>query len=362
MRQPKKHFILYPLSLVYGLITGFRNWLFDQDLLKSTEYRFPLISVGNLAVGGTGKTPHTEFILRILQNEWTIAVLSRGYKRNTKGFHLADATSTSLTLGDESFQIHQKFPNVTVAVDEKRVHGIEQLQSHITNLQVIVLDDAFQHRYVVPGLSILLTDYSNLYCHDLMLPAGQLREWKSGSTRANIIVVTKCPPNINPMEMRVVELELNIAPNQLVFFSCLQYEEFVPVFPEFISKEVTLSEIKEKKASTLLVAGIVSPESIVDYLKPNFSEVETLFFDDHHPFRKKDFNAISKRFEALTCTEKILLVTEKDAARLVSNPLFPEHLKQYTYALPIRVRILHNQEDQFIKKIRNYVRENSRNR
>lgn len=362
MRQPKKHFILYPLSLVYGLITGFRNWLFDQDLLKSTEFKLPIISVGNLSVGGTGKTPHTEYILRILQDEWTTAVLSRGYKRKTKGFYLADNSSTCLTLGDESFQIHQKFPKVAVAVDEKRVHGIEQLQSLITNLQVVVLDDAYQHRYVEPGLSILLTDCSNMYSKDLMLPAGQLREWKSGSTRANIIVVTKCPANLNPMELRVFELELNIAPNQYLFFSSLQYEDIIPVFPELVTNKVTMSDLKDIKASTLLVAGIVAPQAIVDYLKPSFNEIETLFFDDHHPFRKKDFIAISKRFEALTNTNKILIVTEKDAARLVSNPFFPEHLKQHTYALPIRVKILNNQEDKFIQKIRNYVTENSRNR
>ena len=362
MKQHKKHIILYPLSLIYGLITAFRNWLFDQELLPSTEFKLPIISVGNLAVGGTGKTPHTEFILRALQDEWKTAVLSRGYKRKTKGFYLADENSDSKTLGDESFQIHQKFPKVSVAVDEKRVHGVQTLQDLIPDIQAIILDDAFQHRYIQPGLSILLTDYSNLYSKDLVMPAGELREWKSGSTRANIIVVTKCPADINPMQMRVIELELKIETNQHIYFSCFKYDEIIPVFPEFTSKVWTLSELKEAEASLLLVAGIVSPEPIVEYLRNYTHEVKSAFFDDHHAFNQKDFNAINKKFEAMENTEKIIVITEKDAARLISNPLFPEALKARTFALPIRVSILHDQETSFIQKIKSYVAKNTRNR
>ena len=362
MGQHRKHIILYPLSLIYGLITAFRNWLFDQELLPSTEFKLPVISVGNLAVGGTGKTPHTEFILRIIQDEWKTAVLSRGYKRKTRGFYLADANSDSKTLGDESFQIHQKFPKVSVAVDEKRVHGVQTLQDLIPDIQVIILDDAFQHRYIQPGLSILLTDYSNLYSRDLMLPAGELREWKSGSSRANIIVVTKCPEDINPMEMRVIEMELKEEMNQQIYFSCFKYDEITPVFPGSASKIPILSELKESNASILLVAGIVSPEPIVDHLSIYTHEVKSMFFDDHHAFNQKDFNTISKKFEAMESPERIIVVTEKDAARLVSNPLFPESLKARTFALPIRVSILHNQETLFIQKIKSYVAENTRNR
>ena len=362
MKQHRKHIILYPLSLIYGLITAFRNWLFDQELLPSTEFKLPVISVGNLAVGGTGKTPHTEFILRALQDEWKIAVLSRGYKRKTKGFYLADENSDSKTLGDESFQIHQKFPKVKVAVDEKRVHGVQTLQELIPDIQVIVLDDAYQHRYIQPGLSILLTDYSNLYSKDLMLPAGELREWKSGSTRANIIVVTKCPADINPMQMRIIELELKIQTNQHIYFSCFKYDEIVPVFPDSTQTNWTLSGLKEAEAGVLLVAGIVSPEPIVEELTKYSHEVKSLFFDDHHAFNQKDFNAISKKFEAMESAEKIIVLTEKDAARLISNPLFPESLKARTFALPIRVSILHDQETLFIQKIKSYVTKNTRNR
>jgi len=361
LKLHKKHIILYPLSLIYGLIAAFRNWLFDQELLSSTEFKLPIISVGNLAVGGTGKTPHAEFILRTLQDEWKAAVLSRGYKRKTKGFYLADENSDSKTLGDEPFQIHRKFPKVSVAVDEKRVHGVQMLQELVPDIQVIILDDAFQHRYIQPGLSILLTDYSNLYSTDFVLPAGELREWKSGSTRANIVVVTKCPANINPMQMRIIELELNIETNQHIYFSCFEYHEMVPVFPEFVSKKWTLSELKEAEGAILLTAGIVSPEPIVEYLTNYTHELKSVLFDDHHDFNQKDFNAIIKKYEAIENTEKIIVVTEKDAARLVSNPLFPESLKTRTFAVPIRVSILHDQETLFIQKIKDYVAKNSRN-
>ena len=362
LEKHAKHIALYPFSLLYGVVTGIRNWLFENEILKSTSFKIPIISVGNLAVGGTGKTPHTEFILSTLQDNCKIAVLSRGYKRKTKGFQLADSNSNSLTIGDEPFQIYQKFPKVTIAVDEKRVHGVKTLQSLLPDLQLIVLDDAFQHRYIQPGLSILLTDYSNLYSRDMLLPAGSLREWHSGSKRANIIVVTKCPIHISPIDMRIIESELKPENNQLLFFSSFVYNEIVPVFQDTETGRWTLNRIKEENAAIMLVAGIVSPEPIVDYLNAFSHKIECLFFKDHYDFQQKDFGQIAAKFEAIQATEKILVVTEKDAARLKANPNFPENLKSKTYALPIRVEILHNQESLFIQKIKDYVVENSRNR
>ena len=338
-----------------------RNWLFSNEILKSTSFKIPIISVGNLAVGGTGKTPHTEFILSTLQNEWKTAMLSRGYKRNTKGFYLADKQADSFKIGDEPYQIYQKFPGVSIAVDEKRVHGVKMLQSLLPDLEVVVLDDAFQHRYIEAGLSILLTDYSNLYTRDLLLPAGTLREWHGGSKRANIIIVTKCPKDINPIDMRVIESELKIENNQSLFFSTYQYKEIVPVFPTDVTNVWTLKRVEAENASVLLVAGIVSPQPIVSYLNRYSQKIETLFFGDHHAFQPKDFDSINKQFEALQ-GEKILIVTEKDAARLVSSPNFPNSLKSKLYALPIGVSILHDQETLFIQKIKNYVIENTRNR
>ncbi len=362
MKQHNKHIILYPLSVLYGLVTGFRNWLFDQDILSSTSFDIPIISIGNLSVGGTGKTPHTEYILSILQNEWKTAMLSRGYKRKKKGFYLANEKSNSQTLGDEPFQIYTKYPEVIVAVDEKRVHGVKKLQELKPDLQVVVLDDAYQHRFIQQGLSILLTDYNNLYSRDLLLPAGELREWKSGSTRANIIIVTKCPADIKPMELRVVEMELKPETNQHLFFSGFSYYEIVPVFPESAPEVWTYERMKENDTNVLLVAGIVSPQPIAEHLKNFATRLETLFYADHHVFTARDFVQISNLFNAFTSPEKIILVTEKDAARLVSNPLFPEVLKSWTFALPIGVKILHDQETLFIQKIKNYVVENSRNR
>jgi len=343
-------------------VTGIRNWLFDQGILSSTSFDIPTISVGNLAVGGTGKTPHTEYILSILQPDWKTAMLSRGYKRKTKGFFLANTESDSQTIGDEPYQIHQKFPKVTVSVDEKRVHGVKKLIELVPGLQVVVLDDAFQHRYIQVGLSILLTDYANLYSRDLLLPAGRLREWKSGSSRANIIVVTKCPQDLSPIEMRVYKTELKPKANQSIFFSCFNYEDLIPVFSTSRVDTWTFKKIEDTNAGILLVAGIVSPETILDQLGRYSKNISTLFFEDHHAFQSKDFMQINKRFDTLTQTDKIIIVTEKDAARLVSNPNFPDTLKAVTFALPIRVKILHDQESLFTQKIKNYVIENSRNR
>jgi tetraacyldisaccharide 4'-kinase len=361
LKRHKAHIIFYPISILFGIVTFVRNWLFDKQILTSTSFKIPIISVGNLAVGGTGKTPHTEFLLSFLQNEWTVAVLSRGYLRKTKGFYLADEKSNSNTLGDEPYQIHKKFPNIVVAVDEKRVRGVKKLQEIHQKLQIVVLDDAFQHRYIQAGLSILLTDYSNLYINDTLLPAGNLREYKSGSNRANIIIVTKCPTDLRPIEMRMLEQHLMPQTNQALFFSCFQYDEVRPVFSDIIAENWNFKRISELNANVLLVAGIVNPQPIVEYLSKYTNNIETCFFEDHHSFDERDFRNIQKLFDAIASTEKILLVTEKDAARLVSNKYFPEQLKSKTFALPISVKILNNQENIFIQKIKNYVIENSRN-
>lgn len=362
LKNPAKIIILYPFAIIYGIITGFRNWLFDQEILPSTLFNIPIISVDNLVAGGTGKTPHTEYLLALLQTDWKTAMLSRGYKRKTKGFQLANNKSDSYTIGDESFQLYRKFPEVTIAVDEKRVEGVKKLQELIPDLQLVILDDAFQHRYIQAGLSILLTEFSNLYTQDMLLPAGRLREWKSGSTRANIIVVTKCPEDMKPIDMRIFENELKPQTNQLLFFSSYIYDEIKPVFPDSEYDDWTYLKLKESKADILLVAGIASPEPILIQLAKYCVNVKTLFFEDHHAFQQKDFVSISKQYEVIPSLNKIILVTEKDAARIISNPNFPETLKSKLFTLPIRVEILHDQETMFIQKIKSYVIENSRDR
>ena len=362
MKKNGLHILLFPLSLLYGLVIIVRNWLFNFEIIPSKSFNIPIISIGNLAVGGTGKTPHTEFLLSFFQNNWKTAVLSRGYKRKTKGFQLANENSNSRTIGDEPFQIYQKFPKVTIAVDEKRVRGVEKLLLNTPDLQLIILDDAFQHRFINPGFSIVLTDYNRLYSRDLILPAGRLREPRSGSRRADFIVVTKCPSDIKPIEMRIIESELKIETNQSLFFSCSEYNPIRPVFTELTLDNLTLEKIKDENIPIVLVTGIVSPEPIAEYLSTYTKNLKTIFYPDHHTFQTVDFVEISKQLDSFSSSDKILLLTEKDAARLLSNPIFPDALKAITYALPIQIKILNNQEEIFTHKINEYVVENSRNR
>lgn len=356
-----RNIILAPFSWLYGSITAVRNWLYDRGILSSRSFNLPVISIGNLAVGGTGKTPHVEFILNLLKPGKKIAILSRGYKRKTKGFVLADKNSNSKIIGDEPFQIFSKNRDVIVAVDEKRVHGIDKLCKISPDLQVVILDDAFQHRQINPGLSILLTDFSNLYARDSHLPGGNLRESKKGSKRADILIITKCPVNISPIEMRLIEKEVKIKPHQSLFFSSYIYDEIKPVFPDYISEKMTYNKIKKTKTGVLLVAGIVSPQPIVEQINQYTNSLQTLFFKDHHTFQRQDLRLIENKLNKMADQEKIILVTEKDAARIVSMAYFPESLKSMIYTIPIRVKILHDQEQIFTDKIISYVAEDSRN-
>ena len=358
MAKPHKNIVFYLLSVLYGIVTEARNRMFDRGILKQHSFDLPIISIGNLAVGGTGKTPHTEFIIQQLSKNIKIAVLSRGYKRATKGFVLAGKESTAKTIGDESFQIFSKFPEVTVAVDEKRVRGIGRLMEQCPEIKAIILDDAYQHRHVKAGLSVLLTDYSALYADDFILPYGNLREHKNNSNRADIIVVTKCPDEIQHEEFSKIEQKLNPATHQQLFFSRFEYGNIYPVFSE--GKNLSLEKTGEGMA-ILLVTGIVSPTPLLNYLKNFTTKITTKFFPDHHDFSKNELYDIEKEFEKMTGF-KIILTTEKDAARLKSNPYLTEKLKKNLYALPLEVKISNNEQDKFIQKIQDYVRKNSGNR
>jgi len=321
----------------------------------------PIISIGNLAIGGTGKTPHVEFLLSFLKNGRKVAVLSRGYKRKTKGFLLADSNSTYYEIGDEPYQIKRKNEDVIVAVDEKRVHGINQLISLFADLQIIILDDAFQHRHIKPGLSILLTDFNKLFTLDSHLPGGNLRESGKGAKRADIIVITKCPMYLKPIEIRLIEKDFNLQPYQNLFFSSFEYCEIQPIFPDYINDKWDFNRISTLKASVLLITGIVSPQAIFEQLQKYTNQVEKIFYPDHYNFQKSDFIKIDKLFLNFQNQLKLIIVTEKDAARLISNPYLPETLKPYLYVIPIKIIILNNKEEVFKQKIINYVTENSRN-
>jgi len=353
-----RNIILSPISLLYGIVTAVRNLLYNKELLGSTRFNFPVISVGNITVGGTGKTPHVEFLIELLQAKYKVAVLSRGYKRRTKGFLLASENSNSQTIGDEPFQIYQKFKNTTVAVDEKRVHGIQQLKRIQPDINVVLLDDAFQHRAVNPGLKILLTDYSRLYIHDSLLPGGLLRECKSGSKRADIIIVTKCPPTISNVEIVSISNKLKPLPHQIIYFSTIEYGELKPVFN---ADNMQKNDSNLKKTTILLVTGIVSPMPIVEHFRAANTHIELLAFPDHHHFTTNNYSEIEQKFIHLQSDKKIILVTEKDAARIVSSPNFPESLKNCIYFLPIRIQFLQNKQTQFSQNVINYVETYTRN-
>lgn len=353
---------LYPLAWLYGLGVGLRNKLFDWGWLRSKSFNVPVICVGNLAVGGTGKTPHTEYLIKLLQKAgMNVATLSRGYKRKSKGYVLADAGSDARQIGDEPYQMKNKFAGIRVAVDENRCHGIEELLK-LKNpaVDVVLLDDAFQHRYVKAGLNILLTDYHRLLCEDALLPAGRLREPASGKNRAQIVVVTKCPDTIKPIDFNIITKRLHLFPYQQLYFSRFRYGRLMPLFPEKVGKEKVITQ-PEEDDRVLLVTGIASPAPLMEKMESHTSHVKLLAFDDHHEFSPKDLQLIEERFLQLPEGKRMIITTEKDAARLKSHPGLNEALKPYIYVLPIEIEFLQNQQYIFNQNIISYVRKDSRN-
>ena len=349
---------LLPLSWLYGLGVAIRNELFEMGLLKSRAFNIPVISVGNITVGGSGKTPHVEYLIRLLQDSFKVAVLSRGYKRKSKGYQLASETSKMSDLGDEPYQMKQKFSNIYVAVDRDRCNGIERLTTdQATNdVEVILLDDAYQHRYVKPGINILLVDYHRLIIYDKLLPAGRLREPISGKTRANMVIITKCPRDLKPMEFRVLTKALNLYTFQNLFFTTITYENLQPLFAK---RSKTLNSIN-KNDNILLLTGIASPKQMLVDLAPYSKNITSMNFPDHHFFTPKDVEAINKRFSELP-EPKLLITTEKDATRLKSIEGLSKEVRKALYVLPIRIRFLLGKEKMFNDKILSYVQKNSRN-
>lgn len=357
-----RYILFLPFSILYGIGTSIRNWLYDKGFISIEEKPVALISVGNLTVGGTGKTPHVEFILSELQSLFRVAMLSRGYRRKTKGFVLADSHSDAHKIGDEPYQVSRKFRNIPVAVCEKRSEGIDKLIEVYPKLDAIILDDAFQHRKIRAGLSILLTDYNRLHTRDHILPGGNLRESSRGSKRADIIIVTKCPVDIKPIDMRVIEHEVRPDLFHEVYFSCYVYDEPLALFIKYADEHWLFSKIKKRAAGILLITGIVSPRMIHEHLSQYTTNIQCMNFNDHHDFTKKDIIMIEKKFNEMNYSEKLIFVTEKDAARLIRNKNIPDSLKYHIFVLPIRVKILNNKETSLIKKITDYVAENSGNR
>ena len=349
---------LLPLSWLYGLAVRVRNALFDVGLLKSESFDVPVISVGNITVGGTGKTPHVEYLVELLRHKWRVAVLSRGYKRKSRGYIVADNGSTARTIGDEPWQMKQKYPDVTVAVDRDRRHGIRRLteDKSAAGIDVVLLDDAFQHRYVKPGINILLVDYHRLIIYDKLLPAGRLREQLSGKDRADIVIVTKCPADLKPMEFRVITKAMNLYPYQHLYFTRLDYK---PLRPLFAGKPRAI-ETLGKEQHILLLTGIASPRQMMLDLAPHCPNITPLAFADHHAFTPADAELINSRLAAMP-EPRMIVTTEKDAARLLTLEGLADETRRAMFVLPVSVKFMLEQEENFNENIIGYVRKNSRN-
>lgn len=332
--------ILFPFAVLYGWITQLRNFLYDTGIFKSYAFDIPIIAVGNLSVGGTGKTPQIEYLIRLLSEKYRVATLSRGYKRQSKGFILANDTSTASQLGDEPFQFYKKFQNTSVAVDADRKNGIEQLLSLPDKPEVILLDDAFQHRKVKAGFYILLTSYDDLFCDDFILPMGNLRESRSGVKRADIIIVTKCPNDLSEIEQNKIKKKVGL--DSPIFFSSIAYDD--SVYSSDNSFKVSEIKIQTK----LLLAGIAKPKSFFAYLQ-NENDI-VMKFSDHHHFSEDDILNIKKQAK-----NNLIITTEKDFVRL-NDSISKEQL----FYLPIKTSFIFGGND-FDKTILNYVGKSTRN-
>jgi len=356
---PALKVLLLPFSMLYGFIVSVRNFLFDMDILKATEFKIPIISVGNITVGGTGKTPHIEYLIRLLKDDYKLATLSRGYKRKSKGFILADENATANTLGDEPMQIKRKFSDIWVSVDKKRVNGVKNLLKLDTKnqLDAVLLDDAYQHRYIKPGLSILLTDYSRLITRDHIMPYGRLRESAAEKDRANIIIVSKSPVDMTPIERRIIVKELDLLPCQNLFFTYLSYGNPTPVF---LQESISIDQWSKENFSILLVTGIANPKPLRNYLSDFANEIEEIQFPDHYAFTQKDILSIETKFNQLKGKNKIIITTEKDATRFFDMNFENELLKQHLFYIPLEIKFLDGDQKSFDKQVKNYVQKNKR--
>lgn len=349
---------LYPISWLYGFGVFLRNKAFDFGIFKRKVYPIPVICVGNIAAGGTGKTPHTEYIVNLLKDDFRVAVLSRGYRRKTSGFVLADANSTPRQIGDESYQIKTKFPEVLVAVDANRRRGIETLLKLPEKPDVIIMDDGFQHRYVKPSYVVILSDYNRPIYQDKLLPAGRLRESMIYLNDANDIIITKCPNDLVPIDFRLIQHEINPYAFQGLFFTDFQYKKVTNIFD--YSKKISLDDLPFY--SVLLVTGIASPKPLLDTLVNLGVEVREINYKDHHDFSANDLEHVMNHFNTIPNEKKIILFTEKDAGKIKLILKEENTIKKNLFYIPIEVNFLNPEDkEQFDKKILNHVRKNTAN-
>lgn len=333
-------YLLFPFSFLYGIVIRIRNLLFDRKLLKSTSFNFPIVCIGNLAMGGTGKTPMVEEIIRLLQHEKKVAVLSRGYMRKSKGVVFAGADCTAIDIGDEPMQIHQKFPDVVLAVSEERLVGIPQILHQYPKTEVIVLDDAFQHRKVKAGLNIMLTEYSNLFTRDYFFPVGDLRDERKSSKRADVIIVTKSPLKIDASIKESISKEITTNKKQKVLFTSISYGQ---PYHLFSGDSIKL----ESDHHILLVSGIANPSPLKKYLTEQVASFEMLRYRDHHIFSFDDLKDIKTTYDRMTDKKKIVITTQKDAVRLYK---YKSEIEGFPiYVLPIR-HVFHDSGEEVLKE------------
>ncbi|MFM8710103.1 MAG: tetraacyldisaccharide 4'-kinase [Sphingomonadales bacterium] len=335
-----------PLSLLYWLVIFLRNWLFDKQLLRSAQFGMPLITVGNLAVGGTGKSPLIEYLASLLHTDFKVAALSRGYRRRTRGYALASASSTALEIGDEPLALYRKFPDMAVAVGEERLLAIPELLHDRPETEVILLDDAFQHRSIEAGLSILLTEYANLFTRDFYLPTGDLRDLKSRYKAASMLLVTKCPATLTSQQRSAILKELAPVKGQPVFFTTLAYG-----IPYHLTSKANYA--LTGKDEVLLVTGISNPRPLKQFIEAHSVTYQQLSYRDHHIFTIEDFNDMRAEFEQLSSGHRIVVTTEKDAVRL--EKFSSEIAALPWYVLPIEHRFLFDEKDQFDQLIKSYI-------
>lgn len=337
---------LFPFSLLAWVYIKVRNWLYDKGYFKSVSFNLPVICVGNISVGGTGKSPMIEYLVRMLMPKYKVATLSRGYKRKTKGYALANAETTALEIGDEPMQFHLKFPHIPVAVGEQRLEAIPQLLHDRAETGVILLDDAFQHRAIKAGLNILLTDYNNLYTQDWYLPTGDLRDNKSSAHRADVIIVTKCPPELSAGERNRILNDLKPGPAQSVFFSCIIYEKLYHIRT---GEQIDL----DPNCEALLVSGIANPKAIKHYIELRVKVYQEKIYSDHHIFTIDDLKDIKERLSHLQGHPNIIITTEKDAVRLLKFEKELTHLP--LYVLPVQHQLIFGEAEKFKEIVLRFI-------
>lgn len=340
-------YLLLPFGVLYGIITAIRNKMYDLGWFQSFEFSLPVICIGNITAGGTGKTPQTAYLIELLSRNYVTAVLSRGYGRYTKGFRLAHTGSTAREIGDEPFLYFSKYPQVTVAVAEERMTAIPELLQKKPDIQIILLDDAFQHRSVKAGINILITDYHHLYTKDFVLPFGMLRESRKGAKRADIIIVSKCPDNITKDEKISITNEINPLSHQQVFFTKIQYGMLYSLSDK--QKEIN------ENTYIILVTGIAYPEPLLSHLKKTFHNIHHIAYNDHHYFTYNDIDEIHAAYLHIPTENKIVVSTEKDVSRL---KLFEKEILEKElpiYAQPIETVFIDEDEYKFNTHIQNYV-------